>query len=60
MLFRSGTGEVDWARFFALLEAERLDVDLMIEREAGSDRIGDMRAARQLVERELATRRRGR
>ena len=55
-----GPGEVDWARFFARLAAERLDVDLMSEREAGSDRIGDMRAARQLVESELATRRRGR
>jgi hypothetical protein len=33
-----------------------LAVDLMIEREAGSDRVGDMRAARERVERELERR----
>jgi L-ribulose-5-phosphate 3-epimerase len=48
-----GTGEVDWRGFFATVAERRLDVDLMIEREAGDDRIGDMRRARELVEREL-------
>jgi len=50
---RVGTGEVDWRRFFDVLRAKQLAVDLMIEREAGDDRVGDMRAARELVEREL-------
>jgi sugar phosphate isomerase/epimerase len=49
-----GTGEVDWRAFFAVAAKRGLDVDLMIEREAGDDRIGDMRKARELVERELA------
>jgi sugar phosphate isomerase/epimerase len=51
-----GTGEVDWTRFFDFVHAERLAVDLMIERVAGSDRVGDMRAARERVERELERR----
>lgn len=44
-----GTGEVDWQAFFAVAARERLDIDLMIEREAGEDRIGDMQRARELV-----------
>jgi sugar phosphate isomerase/epimerase len=48
-----GTGEVDWRRFFDVVAAKRLAVDLMIEREAGGDRAGDIRRARELVEREL-------
>jgi len=45
-----GTGEVDWPAFFAVVRRARLDVDLMIEREAGEDRIGDIARARVLVD----------
>lgn len=44
-----GTGEVDWRGFFDVLARAKLDVDLMIEREAGDDRVGDMQKARELV-----------
>ena len=47
----AGTGEVDWQAFFELLARRKIAVDLMIEREAGSDRIGDIRTARALVQR---------
>ena len=50
---RVGTGDVDWRGFFAALRAAKLDVDLCIEREAGDDRIADMRAAHELVLREV-------
>jgi len=46
----SGTGQVDWNAFFSLLRRHDLSVDLMIEREAGSDRIGDIAAAKRMVE----------
>lgn len=46
---RAGTGAVDWARFFDVLRRAGCDVDLMIEREAGEDRIEDIAAARALV-----------
>ncbi|HEX6884471.1 MAG TPA: sugar phosphate isomerase/epimerase family protein [Planctomycetota bacterium] len=52
-----GTGEVDWGRFFDVVAARGLAVDLMIEREAGGRRLEDIRAAHALVERELAARR---
>lgn len=51
---RAGTGDVDWAAFFAVLHEARLSVDLMIEREAGAARVADIVAARELVERHLA------
>ena len=50
---RVGTGEVDWPAFFEVLRDRRLGVDLMIEREAGSQRVKDIRAARELVMSEL-------
>ncbi len=50
----AGTGEVDWPAFFAVVRRAKLDVDLMIEREAGEDRVGDIARARALVERETA------
>jgi sugar phosphate isomerase/epimerase len=50
----AGEGAVDWGRFFDVLRAHALDVDLVIEREAGAQRVDDVRAARALVERELA------
>ena len=48
----AGTGEVDWDAFFGVLRDRGLAVDLMIEREAGDDRVGDIRVARELVERQ--------
>lgn len=45
-----GTGAVDWRAFFGVLREQHVDVDCMIEREAGSQRIEDMTAARVLVE----------
>jgi sugar phosphate isomerase/epimerase len=47
---RAGTGEVDWRAFFGVVRARGIDVDLVIEREAGDDRIGDVRAARALLD----------
>jgi L-ribulose-5-phosphate 3-epimerase len=47
---RVGTGEVDWPAFFATLEAMGFEGDLAIEREAGNQRVEDIRAARQVVE----------
>lgn len=51
-----GSGEVDWGRFFDVVAAKDIAVDVMIEREAGGERIDDVRAARLRVERELAAR----
>ena len=47
----AGHGAVDWQGFLALVR--ELGVDLMIEREAGSERVNEIRGARQLVERHL-------
>lgn len=49
----AGTGAVDWPRFFEAVHAARLQCDLMIEREAGSQRESDIRTARDLVRRVL-------
>jgi len=51
-----GEGEVDWRAFFALLARHGLDCDLVIEREAGGERLADVRRARALVEAELSAR----
>ncbi len=48
---RVGTGQVDWKAFFSALDAARFRGDLCIEREAGNQRVGDIRAAREYVER---------
>ena len=40
-----GTGEVNWEAFFKTLEAGGFDGNLVIEREAGDDRIGDIKQA---------------
>jgi len=45
-----GTGAVDWSAFFAVLDEQGLACDLMIEREAGDERVQDMRTARELLE----------
>ena len=41
-----GDGEVDWPGCLALLERAGFDGELMIEREAGSDRVADVQTAR--------------
>jgi L-ribulose-5-phosphate 3-epimerase len=51
-----GAGAVDWQRFFDVVAAEGIEVDLMIEREAGNERVADIRTARERVEHELAVR----
>ena len=40
-----GTGEVNWEAFFRALKAGGYDGNLVIEREAGEDRIGDIKQA---------------
>src|SRR5687768_7312903 len=45
-----GTGEVDWRKFFGVLERVGYKGDLCIEREAGNQRVEDIRAARKFVE----------
>jgi len=47
---RLGTGQVDWKGFFSALDATGFTGDLCIEREAGSQRVSDIRAAREYVE----------
>jgi len=47
----AGTGEVDWPAFFKTLEQVGFRGDLCIEREAGNQRLADIRAAREMVER---------
>ena len=46
----AGTGEVDWPAFFAALRDIGFAGDLCIEREAGMNRVEDIRTARELVE----------
>lgn len=46
----AGTGEVDWPRFFATLKKLHFSGNLVIEREAGTQRVADVRTARQMVE----------
>jgi len=52
----AGDGEVDWRGFFNVLRESGIDCDLVIEREAGGERIEDVRRARELVERMSAGR----
>jgi len=42
-----GEGAVDWDAFFDVVHDHALGVDLMIEREAGHERVEDVRAARE-------------
>jgi L-ribulose-5-phosphate 3-epimerase len=49
-----GTGEVAWRKFFAVLGRIGFNGNLCIEREAGTQRVEDIRTARQFVE-SLAT-----
>lgn len=45
----AGTGEVDWRAFFAALKEINYPGDLVIEREAGNERIADIRTAREMI-----------
>lgn len=47
----AGTGEVDWTAFFATLAHVGFKGNLCIEREAGNQRVADIRTAREMVER---------
>lgn len=46
----AGTGIVGWDAFFDVIRREGIEVDLLIEREAGDDRVGDVRIAKALVQ----------
>jgi sugar phosphate isomerase/epimerase len=46
-----GTGQVDWKGFFAALSAVNFTGNLCIEREAGNQRVADVRTAREYLER---------
>ncbi|HTD68385.1 MAG TPA: TIM barrel protein, partial [Candidatus Limnocylindria bacterium] len=47
----AGTGDVPWEEFFQTLKEINFVGDLCIEREAGNSRVGDIQAAKQLIER---------
>jgi sugar phosphate isomerase/epimerase len=47
----AGTGEVKWQAFFQTLNRSGFRGDLVIEREAGNQRVADIRTARDMVER---------
>lgn len=49
-----GTGEVDWRAFFLALGQLNFAGDFVIEREAGSQRVADIRSAKAAVEQALA------
>lgn len=44
-----GMGKVDWKAFFETARRCERSIDLLVEREAGDDRIGDIRAALALI-----------
>ena len=46
-----GTGQVDWRAFLATLDEHKFTGNLVIEREAGNQRVADIRFARQTLER---------
>ena len=46
-----GTGQVDWRAFMTTLNAHNSTCDLVIEREAGQQRVADIRFAKQTLER---------
>src|SRR5690606_29446208 len=45
----AGSGAVDWPAFFAVIASHLPEVDLVIEREAGTQRIEDIRTAAAMV-----------
>ena len=52
-----GAGETNWHEFFSTLQQLRFDGDLVIEREAGNQRVANILAARTVLERELCANR---
>jgi len=46
-----GTGDVNWRAFFSTFKHVVFNVNLAIEREYGNNRIGDIRMAREFMER---------
>lgn len=48
-----GSGQVYWPGFFAALDAAALSCALVIERESGADRVGDIRRAHDFIKRYL-------
>jgi L-ribulose-5-phosphate 3-epimerase len=48
---RVGTGAVDWKAFLAAIDRVPATVRLAVEREAGDDRVGDIRAALEVLAR---------
>ena len=44
-----GTGDVDWRAFFAALQTAHFSGHVVIEREAGTNRIADIRAAKEII-----------
>lgn len=46
-----GSGQVDWAQFFSVLNEIQYAGDCCIEREAGTQRVADIQTARSVVER---------
>lgn len=46
-----GTGEVDWRGFFSTFKHVVFNVNLVVEREFGANRVADIRKAREVVER---------
>jgi sugar phosphate isomerase/epimerase len=48
-----GSGEVDWRQFLSVLEEIGYNGDLVIEREAGNQRVADVRTARNVLEKHL-------
>lgn len=49
----AGTGAVDWPAFFDIVKSELRGTHLVIEREAGADRVEDIGAAKRLIETHL-------
>jgi L-ribulose-5-phosphate 3-epimerase len=46
----AGSGEVDWTAFFSVLKEIHFTGNLVVEREAGTQRVADVRTAKSLVE----------
>jgi len=44
-----GAGEVDWPAFFAALDKLKFTGDLVVEREAGTERVPDIRQAKEVL-----------
>jgi sugar phosphate isomerase/epimerase len=53
-----GSGETNWREFLGALRQLNFNGDLVIEREAGSQRVADIVAARNVLEKELCANRR--